>query len=147
VEHGVTRDDWIVGGLALALLVTVLVFPWYHATVTTVNGPRFVEPLNRPAVQAPYAWAAIIAALALVVLLVDLGLQRWMPDLEVTAIGNQRRPARFVLAAIAVVFLLLKFLLHAGNLGWGFVLAVIVAVALLYTALQVSRGASAIPGH
>jgi hypothetical protein len=145
VEHGVTRDDWIVGGLALALLVVVLAFPWYSAT-TTANG-LYESSLSRPAVQAPYAWAAIVAALALVVLLVDLGLQRWMPDLEVTVIGNQRRPARLVLAAIAAAFLLLKFLLHVGNLGWGFALAAIVAIALLYTALQVSRGASAIPGR
>jgi hypothetical protein len=88
-----------------------------------------------------------VAALALVVLLVDLGLQRWMPQIEVTAVGNQRRPLRLGLAAVATAFLALKLLLHLRNLGWGFILALILVVALLYTALQVSRGASAIPGQ
>jgi hypothetical protein len=144
VKQFVTRDDWIVGGLALLLLICVLALPWYSVTVGA--GP-FVVSENRPAVQAPYAWPAILAALALVVLLVDVGLHRAMPELEITAIGNRRRTLRFVLAIVASAFLLLKFLLHAGNLGWGFVLAVIVAVALIYTSLQTSRGASAIPGR
>jgi hypothetical protein len=144
VVHGVKRDDWIVGGLALALLVDVLAFPWYSVTV---SAGVFSVSESRPAVQAPYAWAAILAALALVVLLVDLGLQRWRPDIEVTAVGNRRRTLRLGLAVAAAVFLALKLLLHLGNLGWGFILALILVIALLYAALQVSRGASAIPGQ
>jgi multisubunit Na+/H+ antiporter MnhE subunit len=70
-----------------------------------------------------------------------------MPQIEITAIGNRRRAARLVLGIIAAVFLLLKLLLHPGNLGWGFIFAVIVAGALIYASLQVSRGASAIPGR
>jgi hypothetical protein len=145
-EHDITRDDWIVGGLALLLLIDVLLFPWYTAT-NIANHGTFAVPESRPAVQAPHAWPAILAALALVLLLVDLGLHRGMPEIEVSAIGNRRRTLRFVLACVAAAFLALKFLLHIGNLGWGFVLAVIVAVALLYAALQVNRGASAIPGR
>lgn len=144
MKRFVTRDDWIVGGLALLLLICVLFFPWY--SVTPSAGP-FVVSENRPAVQAPYAWPAILAAFALVLLLVDIGLHRGMPQLEITAIGNRRRLARLVLAIVAAAFLLLKFLLHPGNLGWGFVFAVIVAVALIYAALQVSRGASPIPSR
>jgi hypothetical protein len=144
VKQFVTRDDWIVGGLALLLLICVLFFPWY--SVTPAAGP-FVVSESRPAVQAPYAWPAIIAAFALVILLVDIGLHRGMPQIEITAIGNRRRAARLVLGIIAAVFLLLKLLLHPGNLGWGFIFAVIVAGALIYASLQVSRGASAIPGR
>jgi hypothetical protein len=143
VDHGVKRGDWIVGGLALLLLIDVLAFPWWHRAPAASGG---IVMESRPAIQAPYAWAALVATLALVVLLIDLGLQRGQPEIEITAIGNRRRTLRLVLAVVAVVFLALKFLLHPSNLGWGFILAVIVAVVLLYAALQVNRGASPIPG-
>jgi membrane-anchored protein YejM (alkaline phosphatase superfamily) len=146
VKHFVTRDDWIVGGLAALLLIDVLLFPWYSAT-NFANAHVFAVTTNRPAVQAPHAWPAILAALVLILLLVDLGLQRAMPQIEVSAIGNRRRTLRLVLAIVACAFLALKFLLHVGDLGWGFVLAVIAGVLLIYAALQVNRGASAIPGR
>jgi hypothetical protein len=146
VKHGVERDDWIVGGLALLLLIAALALPWYSVT-NYANHHAFAVPTHRPAVQAPHAWAALIAVFALILLLVDLGLQRGLPDLEITAIGNRRRTARLVLSIVAAAFLALKFLLHPSDLGWGFVLAVIIAILLLYAALQVNRGASAIPGR
>jgi hypothetical protein len=131
-----------VGGLALLLLIVVLFLPWWTRSPAASGG---VVSENRPAVQAPYAWPAILAALALVLVLVDIGMQRmfW----EMPTIGGSRRSTRFVVAAIAAAFLVLKLLLHPSNLGWGFVLAIIVAAVLLYAALQVSRGASLIPGR
>jgi hypothetical protein len=141
VEHNLERDDWIVGGLALLLLIAVLVFPWYSVTV---SAGQFSVSETRPAIQAPYAWPAILAALALVWLLVDLIWQRSIPDKKLPTIRDGRT-TRFVCAVLAAVFLVLKLLLHDGNLGWGFFLIVIVAVALIYTSLQVSRGASAFP--
>jgi hypothetical protein len=143
VKHGVKRDDWIVGGLALLLLLVVLALPWWHR-MPAASGATVSE--NRPAVQAPYAWAAIIAALALLVLIVDLGVQRWYPALEISAIGNHRRALRLVLAVVAAVGLALKFLLHPSNLGFGFVFAVIFTILLLFAAFQASRDAPVIPG-
>ena len=136
------RDDWIVGGLALLLLFVVLFLPWWSRSPAASGG---VVSESRPAVQAPYAWAAILAALVLVLLLVDIGMQRmfW----EMPTLGGSRRSTRFVMVVLAAVFLVIKLLLHPSNLGWGFVLAVIVAVLLLFASLQVSRGASLIPGR
>jgi hypothetical protein len=145
VEHGVTRDDRIVGGLALLLLIVVLAFPWYSVTSFADRG-AFAAPTNRPAIQAPYSWAGILAALALVWLLVDLGMQRFLPDKKIPTIRDGRT-MRLVLAVAAIVFLIIKLLLHAGNLGWGFIVAAILGVVLVLAALQVSRGASAIPGR
>ncbi len=145
MQHGVERDDWIVGGLALILLITVLLFPWYSVTAHDVSR-TFLEPENRPAVQAPYAWAGLVAMAALIWLLLDLGIQRFRPDVKVPTLRDGRT-MRFVLAVAAAVFLVFKLLLHPHNLGWGFFFAVIVAIVLLYAALQVSRGASPIPGR
>jgi hypothetical protein len=142
-QHGVERDDWIVGGSALLLLITVLALPWWHR-MPAASGATVSE--SRPAVQAPYAWPAVLAALALVWLLVDLGMQRFLPDKKVPTIRDGRT-MRLVLAVAAAVFLALKFLLHPSNLGFGVIFALIFVVALIYTALQASRGASAIPGR
>ena len=48
---------------------------------------------------------------------------------------------------LAVVFMVIKFLLHIDNFGWGFILGVIVAAALIYAWLQASRGQSVIPAR
>ena len=130
------------GGLALLLLFVVLFLPWWTRS-PAASGAVVSE--NRPAVQAPYAWPAILAALALALVLVDLFMQRmfW----EMPTIGGSRRSTRFVVAAIAVAFLVLKLLLHPSNLGWGFVVAIIVSALLLLAALRISRGASPAPGR
>ncbi len=143
MEHGVERDDLIVGGLALLLLITVLAFPWYSVTV---SAGAFSVSETRPAIEAPYGVWGVLAALALVALLFDLGMQRFLPDKKIPTIRDGRT-TRLVLAVAAAVLLALKLLLHAGNLGWGFIFAVIVAAALIYAALQASRGAPVIPAR
>jgi hypothetical protein len=131
-----------VGGLALLLLLVVLFLPWWTRSPAASGG---IITENRPAVQAPYAWPAILAALALVLVLVDLFMQRmfW----EMPTLGGSRRSTRFVVVAIAVALLVLKLLLHPSNLAWGFVFAMIVAGVLLLAALRVTRGASLIPSR
>lgn len=143
MEHGLERDDWIVGGLALLLLIDVLLFPWWHR-MPAASGATVSE--SRPAIQAPYAWPAIVAALALAWLLFDLVWQRSLPDKKIPTLRDGRT-TRFVCAAVALVFLLVKVLLQGSHLGWGFILGAIVAVLLVFTALQVSRGASPIPSR
>jgi hypothetical protein len=142
-QHGVTRDDWIVGGLGLLLLIVLLALPWWHRA-PAASGAIVSE--SRPAVQAPYAWAAIIAVLALIALVVDLGMQRFLPDVKVPTLRDGRT-MRLIYAVVAAVFLVLKFLLHPSNLGFGVIVALIVGVLLLYSALVVSRGASPLPGR
>jgi hypothetical protein len=143
MQHGVTRDDWIVGGLGLALLIIVLAVPWWHRAPAASGA---IVPESRPAVQAPYAWAAVVAALALLALLIDLGMQRFLPQVKVPTLRDGRT-MRLIYAVIAAVFLVLKFLLHPHNLAFGVILALIFGIALLYAALQVSRDVSPIPGR
>lgn len=140
----VTRDDWIVGGLALLLMIDLLLFPWYSVTV---GAGSFTVSESFTAIQAPYAWPAVLAVLVLLALLVDLGVHQWAPGTNVPAIGGGRGPTRFALAILAAVLLAIKFLLHIANFGVGFILAVILAAALIYASLQRSRGVSAIPGR
>jgi hypothetical protein len=146
VEHGGTRDDRIVGGLALLLFICVIAFPWIKLTQHTATGPLFTEPTDRTAIEAPDGLVGVLAALALAWLLIDLGMQRFLPDKKIPTLRDGRT-MRLVLAVVAVALLVLKLLLHASDLTWGFIVAVILAVALLYAAAQAARGAHAIPGR
>jgi hypothetical protein len=146
VEHGVTRDDRIVGGLALLLLITVLALPWIKLTQHTATGTLFTESTNRAAIEAPNGFVGVLAGLALIWLLVDLGMQRFLPDKKIPTLRDGRT-MRLVLAVVAVALLVLKLLLHPSDLSWGFIVAAILSVALLYAAAQAARGARAIPGR
>jgi hypothetical protein len=146
VEHGITRDDRIVAGLALLLFIVVIAFPWLKLTQHTPTGPLFTEPTDRTAIEAPNGIVGVLAGIALAWLLIDFLLQRFLPDKKIPTLRDGRT-MRLVLAVVAVALLVLKLLLHTGGLTWGFVVAAILAVALIYSALQAARGGSAIPGR
>jgi hypothetical protein len=141
--QNVTRDDWIVGGLALALGIFLFVLPWFDLSVTI--GP-FTASATLTATDDPDGWLAIIAALASFLIVADLAIERLSPQTQIPAIGD-RTNTRFVLAVTAAVFVALKFLfhIHFGDFGWGFYVNVIVTVALVYVAVQARAGGSIVP--
>jgi hypothetical protein len=133
--ESVRRDDWILGGVALLLIIDLLAFPWisYFIFSSTATG-------------APDAWAAILALIAALALLADLALERLSPEITVPTVGGSRTMTRFVLAIVVAVFVALKFLLyiHFSLFDWGFYLGVILTVALVYLTLQ-ARNAPDVP--
>jgi hypothetical protein len=140
----VTRDDWIVGGLALLLAICLLILPWFDLTVT-IGSISLGGTL--PATDGPDGWAGILAVLAALAIIADLGVERLSPQTQLPMIGGSRASTRFVLAAIAAGFTALKFVLHIhfSLFGWGFYVSVVVAAALVYAARQVSLGHSVLP--
>ncbi len=140
--ENVSRDDWIVGGLALLLAIFLFSVPWFDLSVNigsiTVGGT---------ATDSPDGWAGVFGALAALAVLADLAVERFSPQTEVPEIGGSREGTRLVLASIAVAFVALKFLLHIefDLFGWGFYVTVICAGALLYFARLASIEASTQP--
>lgn len=134
--ENVSRQDWIIGGVALLLIIDLLFLPWFSISI----GP-FSTSLT--ATDAPDGWAGLFALLATLVLIADLAIERFSPQTTVPAIGNGRTDTRFIIACVAAVFVALKFLLqiHFSEFGFGFYLGIIVTVALVYVTLQ-ARGAS-----
>jgi hypothetical protein len=139
--ENVTRDDWIVGGLAVVLAIFLLVLPWFHLSVTV--GP-FTASADFSATDDPDGWLAIIAVIASLAVVVDLAIERLSPETEVPAISGSRTNTRFVLVAIAAAFVFLKFLfhIHFNDFGWGFYVIVIVTAALVYFAYQAHASGS-----
>ena len=130
--QNVTREEQIVGVLALLLAIFLLILPWFDVSV----GP-FSATFS--ATSAPDGWLGILAFIAALAIVADLAIEKFSPQTTVPAIGGGRSHTRFILAVVAAAFLLLKFLFHINHfsdLGWGFYVDVIVTAALVYFAMQ-----------
>lgn len=127
--ENVSRDDWILGGVALLLLITLVAFPWFSISV----GPFTV---TSTATGSPDGWLGILGVLALAALIADLAVERLSPQTTVPSIGGSRGQTRFVLALAAALFVALKFLfhIHFSYFGWGFYVAVVLTIGLVWLA-------------
>lgn len=131
-----SRDDMLVGGLALLLAICLLILPWFDLTI----GPFSA---TYSATSSPDGWLGILAFIASLAVVADLAVERFSPQTEVPAIGT-RTNTRFVLACVAAFFVALKFLfhIHFDLFGWGFYVDVIVTVALVYFAHEARSAAT-----
>jgi hypothetical protein len=140
----VRREDWILGGLGLLLAIVLLFLPWFDVSVTF--GPVSVGATST-ATGAPDGWLGVLGVIASLALVVDLAIERLSPQTVVPAIGGSRVTTRIVLAVAAALFVALKFLfhIHFSLFGWGFYVAVVVTVALVYVALRARETESIAP--
>jgi hypothetical protein len=136
--ENIRRDDWILAAVAIVLIITLFAFPWFSITG---NIGLLSVTFTATGTDGPDGWTAILAVIALLMLVADIGVERLAPDVTVPAIGDSRATTRFVLACVAAGFIALKFLLHIhfSLFGWGFYLAVILTIALVYLAAQARR--------
>jgi hypothetical protein len=145
----VSRDDWLIGGLAILLLIDLLALPWFSIGGGSVAGVS-IPSFDFTATDAPDGWLGVLAVLALLALLVDLAIERFSPSTELPAIGGSRAQTRALFAVATGGFLLLKFLFHINHfsdLALGFWIAVILTAALIYFALQARAGAPLTAGR
>lgn len=135
----VSRDDWILGGVALLLIINLLVLPWFSITF----GP-FSATLT--ATDSPDGWLGILAVLCAAALIADLAVERLSPGTALPNIGGSRTQTRFVLACLTALFVVLKFLfhIHFSLFGFGFYAGIVLTAALLWVALQTRNGTSVV---
>jgi hypothetical protein len=131
----VKRDDWVLAGVALLLALTLLLFPWFSVSVLSIT-------INFTATGAPDGWIGVLALLCSLGIVVDLAIERFSPQTHLPVLGDSRETTRFVLAVATAALLALKFVLHIhfSLFGWGFYLAVLLVVALVFFADQLRRG-------
>jgi hypothetical protein len=144
--NNVSRDDWILGGVALLLVIDLLFLPWFSVSV---SAGAFSATVTSTATGDPDGWLGILAVLAAVALIADLAIERFSPGTALPNIRGSRTETRFVLAAVTAVFLLLKFLFqinHFSDLGYGFWVAVVLTAGLVYVALQARKAGAITPG-
>jgi hypothetical protein len=135
------RVDWIVGGLALLLVIDLLELPWYTVGGGTISGIS-LPSISNPATGPPAAFLGVLAMLASLAVVLDLVFEYLSPATTIFSLGGNRSFTRYVLAIAAVVLLALKFILHLGeirNLGVGFWFGAILAAALVYATKRARR--------
>jgi hypothetical protein len=133
--NSVTRDDWIMAGLALLLVIDLLFLPWFSISLASIAS------VDLSATDAPDGWLGFLAVLAALAVIVDLAIERLSPQTQIPAIQASRTTTRLVLAGLAAAFVALKFLfhIHFSYFGFGFYAAVVLAAALVYFAVQARR--------
>lgn len=130
-----SRQDWVLGTVAVLLILDLLILPWFSFGATISVGSTTVAiGGSATAVDAPDAWLGVLALLASAFLVADLGFERLSPQTQVPSIASNRETTRFVLACAAAGLIAFKFLLHIGRFGelaLGFWMAVLLVAALV----------------
>jgi hypothetical protein len=131
----VTREDWIIAGVAALLMFALLVLPWFSFGATINVGSATVSiGGSLTGADAPDAWLGVLAVLSCALLIGDLGAERLSPETKVPSLAADRPTTRFVLACSAATLIALKFMLHLGRFGelaLGFWLAVLLVAGLV----------------
>jgi hypothetical protein len=138
--ENISRDDWVVGGLALLLAIDLLFLPWFDVSGTVFG---VTVSASSTATGAPDGWLGILGMLAAIAVVADLAIERLSPATALPNIGGSRAQTRLVLAGLATLFLALKFLFHINHfsdLGFGFWAAVVIDGGLVFSALRISQG-------
>jgi len=101
------------------LFIGLLAFDWYS-----------VGPFSATAVSSPYAIWGILALVVTIVVLGDLALARFSPATAIPTTPLGREMTRAVACGLLLVLLLIKFIAHVGDFGYGFYIDVVCAVVV-----------------
>lgn len=136
----VSRDAWIVGGLALLLAIDLLFLPWFSISFGFVT-------VTSTATGDPDGWLGILGALTAIALVVDVAVEQFSPQTTMPMFGGSRASHRLILAAATAVFVALKFLFHVhfSLFGFGFWAAAVLTIALVVATVRVNHGRSILP--
>ncbi len=127
-QYEISRSDLAVGGLAVLLVVDLLALPWFSSGGISIS-----------ATSAPDGWPAVLAVVMSVLVLVDLIVERFVPQVIVPALGGSRAATRFWIASVLPLLVLLKLVLQWSSfnsevfhvLGVGFWGALLLAAGLV----------------
>lgn len=142
-SRNISREDGVLGALALLLVIDLLLLPWFSLGGGSV-GSISIPSVDLSATDAPDGWLGILAVLAALAVVADIAVENLSPQTTVPAIGGSRRLTRLLFAAAAGALLALKFLLHIhfSLFGFGFWAACVLAAGLIFVATE--RGAEAL---
>jgi hypothetical protein len=139
-----TRDELILGGVALLLVIDLLFLPWFDISLGIGT---FKVSATSTATESPDGWLGVFAVLAALALMAYIAIERLATGVELPAINGSRPTTRLALAATAAGFIALKFLfnIHFSLFGIGFWGAAVLAVGLVLIAARVRDAETAVP--
>ena len=139
-----TRDELILGGIALLLVIDLLFLPWFDITVGFGTFRVSATSTARTPSQPSGDPVPLLVALAL---MAYIAIERLAADVELPTINGSGATTRLVLAAVAAGCVALKFLfnIHLSLFGVGFWGAVVLAAALVVIAARMRDAEPAMP--
>ncbi len=126
------REDWMVLGGGVVLIIGLLAFAWYSFAGFTFS-----------ATSSPYSIWGILALIVAIAIVVDYALALFSPQTEIPTTKYGRDLTRVGACALMLLLLFIKFISHVGNLSWGFFIDIILAGVVIAGAWAVvQRGVS-----
>jgi hypothetical protein len=124
-----TRDELILGGLALLLAIDLLFLPWFEVSVGIGS---LTLSASSTATSSPDGWLGVLGVIASLALVADLALER-LSNADLPAVGGTRAATRLALAITAAACVAVKFILnvHFDLFGFGFWAAAVLGIALV----------------
>ena len=130
-----SREDWVVGGGALLLIIDILFLPWH-----SVSGFDFTGA------GAPGGIWGVLALIVTIAVLVDLTLARFNPAVQVPTSQLGRDMTRTAAAGLGLVLVLIKFIDNTSSLAIGTWLGIILAIVVVAGAYLNAQGNSTAVG-
>jgi hypothetical protein len=140
-----SREDWMVGGGGVVLIVSLLFFDWYSVGGVTSSGVT-VGGYSAAAVASPYAIWGVLALIVAIIMVADLALARFSPQTQIPTTKLGRDLTRAAAGGLLLLVLAIKFIAHVGNFGFGFVVDVIFAIVVAAGAWLIAQGKSSAIG-
>ena len=133
-----SRDDWIIGVLALLLAIDLLFLPWFDVSESVFG---VTVSVTSTGTGAPDGWLGVLAVVSSIALIADLVIERTSLAAAMPNFGGSRTYTRFILAGLTALFVVLKFLfnIHFDSFGFGFWAAAVLTTALVVSTSRISR--------
>jgi hypothetical protein len=141
-----SREDWMVGGGGVVLIISLLVFDWYSVGGVSASSGITVGGYSAAAVSSPYAIWGVLALIVAIIMVADLALARFSPQTQIPTTKLGRDLTRAAAGGLLMLLLAIKFIAHVGNFGFGFVMDVIFAIVVAAGAWLIAQGNSAAIG-
>jgi hypothetical protein len=130
-----SREDWMVGGGGILLIIFLFALPFY-----SVSAGIFTATFA--ATSSPASIWGIIALILAIAVVADWALANFSPETQIPTSALGRDMTRTAVAGVIVLLLLLKLVLHTSYLGWGCFVDIIVAVVVVYGTWMIAQGKS-----
>ena len=130
-----SREDWMVGGGSLLLIIDLLFLPWHSVSVLTAS-------VDFSGTDAPGSIWGVLALIVTIVVLVDLALARFSPDTQMPTTQLGRDMTRTAAAALVLLLVLIKFIDNTSFLAWGTWVGIILAIVVVGGAWLNAQGRS-----
>lgn len=118
-----SREDWMVGGGGILLIIGLLAFPWFSVSA----GPY---TFTYAATSATGGIWAVLGLIVLIAVVVDLVLARFSPATQIPTTKLGRDMTRAAGVGLVAVLMIIKLISHTSNFGWGFFVDIVLLIVV-----------------